>query len=203
MLEDPEGKTYIITPGEIVGREHATVSRILNTGVVLTERTFNYLGQESLYEKVLSLPQSGSDNIMDLGAKPIRPQGRNGTPQGANVPFFNGAENEAIGLGAPAIPGGTQPGFMDRGVAGQNKFAPPENTSGAAETSTQPKQNGDGNPAPASDGGLLVPPQGGGNLLVNPAGSGGAPSAGNANGAESAPAAPQSITNKNPGGLVY
>ena len=57
MFEDPEGKTHIVAEHEVIGRERATVSRILNTEVILTERTFNYLGVENLYEKVLSLPQ--------------------------------------------------------------------------------------------------------------------------------------------------
>jgi Tfp pilus assembly protein PilP len=57
MFEDPEGASYIVGQGEIIGREHGTISRILDKGVVVTERTFNYLGAENLYEKVISLPQ--------------------------------------------------------------------------------------------------------------------------------------------------
>jgi len=56
MFEDPEGKTHIVGEGETIGRERATVSRVLNTEVIITEKTFNYLGVESLYEKVISLP---------------------------------------------------------------------------------------------------------------------------------------------------
>jgi hypothetical protein len=56
MFEDPEGQTHIIVEGQTMGRERATVSRILNSEVILTEKTFNYLGAESLYEKVISLP---------------------------------------------------------------------------------------------------------------------------------------------------
>jgi Tfp pilus assembly protein PilP len=57
MFEDPEGASYIVGQGEIIGRERGTISRILDRGVVVTERTFNYLGAENLYEKVISLPQ--------------------------------------------------------------------------------------------------------------------------------------------------
>ena len=57
MFEDPEGKTHILSEGEHIGREHGTVSRILNSEVIVTEKTFNYLGAENLYEKVISLPQ--------------------------------------------------------------------------------------------------------------------------------------------------
>jgi Tfp pilus assembly protein PilP len=57
MFEDPEGKTHILGEGESIGREHGTVSRILNSEVIVTEKTFNYLGAENLYEKVISLPQ--------------------------------------------------------------------------------------------------------------------------------------------------
>jgi len=57
MFEDPEGRTHIIREGELLGREQGTVSRILNTEVIITEKTFNYRGEESLYEKIISLPQ--------------------------------------------------------------------------------------------------------------------------------------------------
>jgi Tfp pilus assembly protein PilP len=57
LFEDPEGKSYIILEGQVIGREKATVSRILKTEVILTEKTFNYLGVENLYEKIISLPQ--------------------------------------------------------------------------------------------------------------------------------------------------
>lgn len=57
LFEDPEGKSHIISEGQVIGREKATVSRILKTEVILTEKTFNYLGVENLYEKIISLPQ--------------------------------------------------------------------------------------------------------------------------------------------------
>lgn len=57
MFEDPAGETFILTEGDRLGKEKATISRILNTEVIVTEKTFNYLGVESLYEKVISLPQ--------------------------------------------------------------------------------------------------------------------------------------------------
>ena len=47
MFEDPDQKTYILTEGDTIGREHATISRIVNSEVILTQRTFNYLGAES------------------------------------------------------------------------------------------------------------------------------------------------------------
>jgi Tfp pilus assembly protein PilP len=58
LFEDPTGMAHIISEGEIIGREHGKVSRILDSSVIVTERTFNYLGAESLYEKVISLPQN-------------------------------------------------------------------------------------------------------------------------------------------------
>lgn len=57
MFEDPSGSTHILKEGDRLGREKGTISRILNTEVIITEKTFNYLGVENLYEKVLSLPQ--------------------------------------------------------------------------------------------------------------------------------------------------
>ena len=56
MFEDPDGKTHIVFEGDILGRERAAVSRIETSEVILTQRTFNYLGQENLFEKVISLP---------------------------------------------------------------------------------------------------------------------------------------------------
>src|SRR5689334_3727864 len=56
MFEDPEGRTFILSAGQFLGRERGTLSRILNKEVIITERTFNYLGQENLYERVLTLP---------------------------------------------------------------------------------------------------------------------------------------------------
>jgi Tfp pilus assembly protein PilP len=69
MLQSPDGKTFIISEGETIGRDRAVVSRILNTELLLTERTFNYLGKETLYERVLSLPNE--DNVNDAtGGEP-------------------------------------------------------------------------------------------------------------------------------------
>jgi Tfp pilus assembly protein PilP len=57
LFEDPEGKTHILTEGDSIGRERATISRILVNEVILTIRTMNYLGVENLYEKSMALPQ--------------------------------------------------------------------------------------------------------------------------------------------------
>lgn len=65
MFEDPEGRTHIVGEGELVGREKGTISRILSSSVIVTERTFNYLGAENLYEKVISLPDE-SDQVVAL-----------------------------------------------------------------------------------------------------------------------------------------
>lgn len=56
MLEDPEGRSYIVSEGDRIGRERATISKILINEIIVTEKTFNYLGNVSLYEKILSLP---------------------------------------------------------------------------------------------------------------------------------------------------
>lgn len=61
MFEDPEGKTHILVEGTVIGRERASVSRILNTEVILTLRTFNYLGQESISERIISLPSEENE----------------------------------------------------------------------------------------------------------------------------------------------
>lgn len=65
MFEDPEGRTHILYEGEILGREKATISRILNKEVIVTVRTFNYLGNETLVEKVVSLPNEEEDALIE------------------------------------------------------------------------------------------------------------------------------------------
>ena len=57
LFEDPEGKTHILSEGSLIGRERATVSRILEREVVLTIQTVNYLGVEKPYEKNMVLPE--------------------------------------------------------------------------------------------------------------------------------------------------
>lgn len=56
MFRDPNGRIHILEEGDVLGRERATLSRIANSDVIVTEKTTNYLGEESLYERVLSLP---------------------------------------------------------------------------------------------------------------------------------------------------
>lgn len=76
MFEDPEGKTHILQEGATLGRERASVSRILNTEVILTVRTFNYLGQESINERVVSLPSDEDDGDTPQPAMPAPKQKR-------------------------------------------------------------------------------------------------------------------------------
>lgn len=57
LFEDPEGRTHILAEGERIGREKATISRILEREVILTIQTVNYLGTEKPYEKTMALPE--------------------------------------------------------------------------------------------------------------------------------------------------
>ncbi len=57
MFEDPEGGILILREGDRIGRQRATVSRILKKDVIITEHTTNYLGIEGLVERVVSLPK--------------------------------------------------------------------------------------------------------------------------------------------------
>ncbi|GEM_PF-6203256 len=57
MFQDPRGRSHIVSQGDLIGIEKATVSRIIKSEVILTERTYNYLGKESLLERVIALPQ--------------------------------------------------------------------------------------------------------------------------------------------------
>lgn len=69
MFEDPDARSFILSEGDTLGRERGTISRILNTEVIITERTYNYLGSENLYERVLSLPPDDALNEVDGGVK--------------------------------------------------------------------------------------------------------------------------------------
>ncbi|MFM8270291.1 MAG: pilus assembly protein PilP [Pseudomonadota bacterium] len=55
LVADPKGNTYILKEGDQLGRARATISRILDKEVILTEKVTNYLGLQGLTEKVLSL----------------------------------------------------------------------------------------------------------------------------------------------------
>ncbi len=68
MLQTPDSKIFIVTEGDKLGRERATVSHILNTEILLTERTYNYLGKETLYERILSLPTEDNINAASGGS---------------------------------------------------------------------------------------------------------------------------------------
>lgn len=65
MIEAPDGKTFIVYEGEVVGRERATLSRILKTEIIFSQKTFNYLGNASLVEHVLSLPSEASGSGLE------------------------------------------------------------------------------------------------------------------------------------------
>lgn len=69
MLQDPTGQIHIVGEGDVLGREKATVSRILNREVIVTERTVNYLGRETLFERVLSLPEEKQFGQNDIGER--------------------------------------------------------------------------------------------------------------------------------------
>jgi Tfp pilus assembly protein PilP len=63
LISDPKGNTYILKEGDELGRAHATISRILDKEVIITEKVTNYLGHQGLTEKVLSLPMD--DTLRD------------------------------------------------------------------------------------------------------------------------------------------
>ncbi len=187
MLEDPEGRTHIVTEGDIVGRERATLSKILNTEIIVTERTFNYLGQQNLYEKVLSLPDEGEEFAP-------YPMGRShaGGASGADVDSFTDGSRTPV---APAAPGGLS--ITDVARAAQDAVSRQITSSGG------PSNGG------TSNGGNFVNPQ----LPQNISGPGGFsngasfPQSGGASGSSAPPAAappPEtSIKGDSGGKLVY
>jgi len=68
MVEAPDGQIFVLIEGESVGRERATLSRILKTEIIFSQKTANYLGNTSIIERVLSLPaeKAGADRELDL-----------------------------------------------------------------------------------------------------------------------------------------
>lgn len=83
MFQDPEGKVHIVAEGDVVGRERGMVSRIVNSEVIVTQKTVNYLGAESLLERVMSLPKE-----TDLGSVEVKPKAAEGSGDG-QVPVDN------------------------------------------------------------------------------------------------------------------
>ena len=68
MFEDPDGNTHVVTQGQTLGQEGARVSRIVNSEVIVTERSLNNQGNEVILERILSLPgaQPANQNTTSL-----------------------------------------------------------------------------------------------------------------------------------------
>ena len=77
VLEAPDGKTFVVFEGDVVGRERATLSRILKSEIIFTQKTFNYLGSGSLIERVVSLPAEDSTETRLISSEKTK-----GTKQG-------------------------------------------------------------------------------------------------------------------------
>lgn len=78
MFVDPVGTPYVLTEGDMIGKEKAVVSRILASEVILTQKTTNYLGLESLVEKIVSLPEEESIlSATSAAKKPTSDDNRN------------------------------------------------------------------------------------------------------------------------------
>ncbi len=95
MFEDPEGRVHIVAEGTVIGRERGTISRILNREVIVTERTVNYLGVTSLFERVLSLP---SDDEVDQSAPSKNPSGGTGSKSGSSSGSGGGGSSGSNGV---------------------------------------------------------------------------------------------------------
>lgn len=85
MFEDPDGKSHVVVEGDRLGMEGARVSRIVNSEVIVTERSANYLGKETLLEKVISLPADLEGKAGTTAAVPIQ----QGYPNDGRAPAAN------------------------------------------------------------------------------------------------------------------
>lgn len=151
MFSDPAGKSHLLSEGDILGKEKAIVSRILSSEVILTQKTTNYLGNESLVEKVVSLPEEdmllrdavarpfapGTPPPMEMTRKATPPNGTNALsperdPMGAPTPTATvpdqtaadpntGAANPAA---APTSPAAPIPGPADGGPTAHPTIEP-------------------------------------------------------------------------------
>lgn len=68
LVEAPDKQTFILFEGDIVGRQRATLSRILKSEIIFTQKTANYLGNASLVETVVSLPGEESIETPQAGS---------------------------------------------------------------------------------------------------------------------------------------
>lgn len=174
MFQDPKGKSHIVSQGDIIGIERATVSRIIKSEVILTERTFNYLGKESLLERVIALPQDteldplqlktrDSDRISSVeggvgagvtAAPPSSPPPA-GNPAGVSAPA-NSANNANNANNANPSTANSNRDTASSGrspVVGINEVAG-EAQSAAADTSNAPL----GKPVPSANAGAPTAP---------------------------------------------
>jgi Tfp pilus assembly protein PilP len=85
MFEDPDGKSHVVSEGDRIGMEGAHISRIVNSEVIVTERSANYLGKETLLEKVISLPV-GEAEIKGGGTPGVVQQSFNNLPPANAAP---------------------------------------------------------------------------------------------------------------------
>jgi len=119
MFEDPDGRSFILSEGDTFGRERGTISRILNTEVIVTERTFNYLGAENLYERVLSLPPADAVNEVDGGNRGASGGGSGGGRAAAvtstPVAPARSAAASAPARSAPSVPIGNSANITTQG----------------------------------------------------------------------------------------
>lgn len=103
MFQDPRGRSHIVSQGDLIGIEKATVSRIIKSEVILTERTYNYLGKESLLERVIALPQ-------DTELDPLQLVGEGKIPEAKrNAASESEAEEQERSSNTPAAKGTPSP----------------------------------------------------------------------------------------------
>lgn len=120
MFEDADGNTHILQEGDTLGREQATISRIVNSEVIVTQKTFNYLGSETLLEKVISLPKEPDfDAVLPPGQKGPMPSGRMGDaiPGGAATGAVSGVPAGAAPVSASAVSGPSAAKAANGGVS--------------------------------------------------------------------------------------
>jgi hypothetical protein len=150
MFEDPEGRVHILSEGTLLGRERGTISRILNREVIITERTVNYLGVTSLFERVLSLP--ADDETEPAGttkaAPPAPPsKGQPGAPGASTTTsrVIRSVTEERAAAPPPAASNGFQ---ENRNFPGVRPYTSPSQTGSAPPPPPPPPttiRGGEGN----------------------------------------------------------
>lgn len=124
MFQDPRGRSHIVSQGDLIGIEKATVSRIIKSEVILTERTYNYLGKESLLERVIALPQDTELDPLQLVGEGKVPEAKRAAASESEAEEQERSSNTPSAKGSVAPPSSTSAPMAPAATSGTGSGAP-------------------------------------------------------------------------------